>query len=847
MPNSETSPRSRVVVIGNGLVGHRFVEDLRERDPERKLAITVIGEEPRLAYDRVHLSAYFEGKSAEDLAVATRERYRELEVETRLGDRADRIDRAQRLVYTGAGFKVPYDFLVLATGSKAFVPPIANNEARGCFVYRTLDDLFAIESFAKRIKRGVVIGGGLLGLEAAKALKELGLETTVVEFAPRLMPMQLDAQGGRVLRSRIEALGVSVKTDANTTSVVVDEQRRVRALAFADGSELPTDLVLFSAGIRPRDELAKHAGLAVGARGGISIDDYCLTSDPNIYAIGECALWQNKIFGLVGPGYSMARAAAAHLTGANQAFQGADMSTKLKLMGVDVASFGDAFGTTPGARGLSVTDDLKEVYKRIYVSADGKSLLGGMLVGDANDYDLLSSMVRENSPMPTFPESLLVPPSDASARPQLTLSDNAMVCSCNNVTKSAVCAAIRGGATEMPALKKCTKAGTGCGGCSALVTQILKTELKAMGQAVSNAICEHFNHTRQELFHLCRVGKLKTFDELMAKHGTGLGCEICKPAAASIFASLWNEHILAPKHAPLQDSNDLYLANIQRDGTYSVVPRVPGGEITPDGLIVIGKVAKKYNLYTKITGGQRIDLFGARMEQLPSIWEELIAAGFESGHAYGKSLRTVKSCVGSTWCRYGVQDSVGLAIKIELRYRGLRSPHKLKSAVSGCTRECAEAQSKDFGIIATEKGYNLYVCGNGGMKPQHAFLLASDLDEATLIRTIDRFLMFYIRTADRLQRTSTWLNQLEGGADYLKRVVLEDSLGIGAELEAEMQKLVDTYECEWKVAVEDPEKRKRFRHFVNSESGDDNVVFVEERKQVRPARADERRLLRVVP
>ncbi|HEX6239749.1 MAG TPA: (2Fe-2S)-binding protein, partial [Polyangiales bacterium] len=416
-----------------------------------------------------------------------------------------------------------------------------------------------------------------------------------------------------------------------------------------------------------------------------------------------------------------------------------------------------------------------------------------------------------------------------------------------NVTKDVVCKAIRDGAGDMPALKKCTKVGTGCGGCTALVTQVLKEELIAMGQTVSNAICEHFNYTRQELFHLVKVGELKTFDALLAKHGTGRGCEICKPAAASILASTWNEHILEPKHASLQDSNDYFLANIQKDGTYSVVPRVPGGEITPEGLIAIGQVAKKYDLYTKITGGQRIDLFGARVEQLPDIWSELIDAGFESGHAYGKALRTVKSCVGSTWCRYGVQDSVGLAIRVELRYRGLRSPHKLKSAVSGCTRECAEAQGKDFGIIATEKGYNLYVCGNGGMKPQHALLLAADLDEPSLIKMIDRFLMFYIRTADRLQRTSTWLNQLEGGIDYLKKVVVEDSLGIGAELEADMQKLVDTYQCEWKTAVEDPSKRRRFRQFVNSDAADDNVVFVRERGQIRPARREERRLLRVVP
>jgi nitrite reductase (NADH) large subunit len=389
-------------------------------------------------------------------------------------------------------------------------------------------------------------------------------------------------------------------------------------------------------------------------------------------------------------------------------------------------------------------------------------------------------------------------------------------------------------------MKACTKAGATCGGCVPLVTQIMKAEMARRGVAVNDHLCEHFPHSRQQLFHLVRVGEIRTFDALLARHGRGLGCDVCKPAAASIFASCWNEFVLKKELAGLQDSNDYFLGNIQKDGTYSVVPRMPGGEVTPDGLIAVGAVAKKYGLYTKITGGQRVDLFGARVEQLPAIWEELIAAGFESGHAYGKALRTVKSCVGSTWCRYGVDDSVGLAVELENRYKGLRAPHKIKFGVSGCTRECAEAQGKDVGVIATDRGWNLYVCGNGGMKPRHAELLASDLTKPQLIRLIDRFLMFYVRTADRLQRTATWRDNLEGGLDYLKDVIVGDRLGIGADLEAQMQAVVDSYRCEWKVAVTDPEVRKRFRSFVNSDAPDERIVFVEERGQIRPARADER-------
>ena len=350
---------------------------------------------------------------------------------------------------------------------------------------------------------------------------------------------------------------------------------------------------------------------------------------------------------------------------------------------------------------------------------------------------------------------------------------------------------------------------------------------------MQSSLCEHFAYTRQELFHIVKVHEIRGFDELLERYGAGRGCEVCKPAVASILASLWNDPIL--DHAGLQDTNDRFLANVQRGGLYSVVPRVPGGEITPEKLIVLGEVAKKYGLYTKITGGQRIDLFGARVQDLPDIWKVLVDAGFESGHAYGKALRTVKSCVGTTWCRYGVQDSVGFAIRVEERYRGIRSPHKLKSAVSGCVRECAEAQCKDFGLIATETGYNLYVCGNGGAKPRHADLLATDLDEETCIRYIDRFLMYYITTADKLTRTAAWLESLEGGIDHLKAVVIDDRLGICDELERRMQHLVDTYRCEWREVVENPERQKIFRQFVNTEESQAGIELIDQRGQKRPA------------
>ena len=832
----------RVVVIGNGMVGQRFLEALVKEAPGR-FAIEVLCEEPRLAYDRVQLSGFFCGKSAADLALTDERFFRRHDIAVRLNSRALAIDRAGKRVRTSGGAELSYDKLVIATGSFPFVPALSGRDRPQCFVYRTIEDLEAIRAAGAAAAVGAVIGGGLLGLEAGKALKDLGLETHVVEFAPRLMAVQLDDGGGRVLRKRIEDIGVRVHTGKSTLEIAAGKSR-LHSLKFSDGSDLEADVVVFSAGIRPRDELARSSGIIVGERGGIVIDDGCRTSDPDIYAIGECAAWRGKIFGLVAPGYQMAQTAALRLSGSAQAaFTGADMSTKLKLLGVDVASLGDAHAALPGARSYSFVDERKQLYKKLVVSEDGKKLLGGILVGAAADYDSWLPMMLNDLPLPDQPEQMILPAlagGKASAPGSSALPNTAQICSCNNVTKGALCAAVDAGCTTLGALKKSTRAASSCGGCAALVTQILKSELARKGVAVNNHLCEHFAYTRQQLFHLVRVGEIRTFDALLRKHGWGRGCDVCKPVVASILASCWNEFVLAGSHAPLQDTNDYFLANMQKDGTYSVVPRVPGGEITPDKLIAIGEVAKKFRLYTKITGGQRIDLFGARLHELPLIWQELIAAGFESGHAYGKAMRTVKSCVGSTWCRYGVQDSVGLAIHLEHRYKGLRAPHKIKLGVSGCTRECAEAQSKDVGVIATEKGWGLYVCGNGGMKPRHANLLVSDLNRDTLIRYIDRFLMFYIRTAERLQRTAAWLDNLEGGIDYLRQVVCEDSLGIGAELEADMERVVRSYECEWRKAIGEPATLRRFRHFINSDRTDNHVVFVEERGQVRPASAAER-------
>jgi len=827
-----------LVVIGNGMVGHHCVEQLIAGGALARYRIHVYGEESRRAYDRVHLSEYLNGRDAESMALGAAALYEQEGVTLLLGAPVLEIDRRQREIVTARG-RSAYDKLILATGSYPFVPPISGAEGASRLVYRTLDDLDLIREAAHGARRGVVVGGGLLGLEAAHALKSLKLEAHVVEFAPRLMPVQLDEQGGAALKARIEALGVGVHLSRATQDIKPGTQYRYR-MRFAEGAPLETDLIVFSAGIRPQVALARKAGLALAERGGVAIDDQCRSSDEHIYAIGECAAWNGSVFGLVAPGYQMARTVAATLCGSGeQPFSGADMSTKLKLLGVDVGSIGDAHGATPGARSYRYIDEAGAGYRRLVVSADGKRVLGAVLVGDNSYYDTLLQYVQNGIAPPADPASLILPLGQGA--PLLgvdALPAAATLCSCHNVSKGAVCAAIDGGCADLAAVKGCTKAASGCGGCASLLKQVVEHELASRGVAVDKSLCEHFPHTRQELYAIVRVNGIESFEELLARHGRGQqGCDICKPAVGSILASCWNRPIQAPHLVPLQDTNDTFMANMQKNGTYSVVPRIPAGEITPDGLIAIGAVAKKYQLYTKITGGQRIDLFGAQLHELPDIWAELIAAGFETGHAYGKSTRTVKSCVGSTWCRYGVQDSVKMALDIEHRYKGLRSPHKLKFAVSGCTRECAEAQSKDIGVIATENGWNLYVCGNGGMRPRHAELFATDLDDAALIRTIDRLLMFYIRTADKLQRTSVWRESLEGGLDYLKQVVLEDSLGLCAELEAQMQLVVDRYECEWANALNDPEKLKRFRTFVNDRGADPDIQFVQERGQPRPAPA----------
>lgn len=836
----------RIVVVGGGMTGHRFAARLRAQDPDGKWRMTVVGEERELPYDRVHLSDWFAHRDADKLALDPGV-WRDPRITLITGQEVTGLDRIEQSITLADGTRLPYDRLVLATGSWAWTPRAEGRDLPGSFLYRTVEDLERIADWVStrsqklgRPLRGIVVGGGVLGLEAAAALKNMDVETTVVEFADRLMAVQLDQGGGEMLRLLIQDLGIQVRTGVGASSFAPASDGALGSARLSDDSEVPLDVVVFSTGIRPRDRLAREAGLAIDERGGVIVGDSCQTSDPDVWAIGECASFQGVCAGLIAPGNDMADVVVDRFLGGDRTHHRADDGTKLKGVGVEAAAFGDVNAISPGALEVSFVDPVHRNYRKLVMSDDAKTLLGGVFVGDIELYAQLRPLIGRE--LGADPSAVIAPEGAADAMTGAELPDDAVVCSCNNVDAGTIRTAINEqGCHTVGAIKECTKAGTVCGSCAPSLTKILNKELEKSGITVSKALCEHFSMPRAELFTLIEEGGQDTFSEVIAAFGTGRGCAVCRPTVASILSTLGA--ITGKRHNPvgrqlgsLQDTNDFVMANIQKDGTYSVIPAMPAGEVTPEGLLVIGQIAKDYGLYVKLNGAQRIGMFGARLEQLPEIWERLVSAGFQSGHAYGKSLRMVKSCLGTNWCRFGVQDSTTMAVDLEKRYRGLRSPHKLKISVSGCARECAEAQAKDVGVIATTKGWNLYVGGNGGAQPAHGKLLVEDLDDATLVRCIDRFLMLYIREADKLQRTARWVEEYPGGIEELRRVIVDDTLGIGEQLEQAMQRHADSYVDEWAEVVNDPERRAKFVSFVNApEVVDPELRYVPERGQSRPA------------
>ncbi|KAG1736104.1 uncharacterized protein EDB91DRAFT_1142842 [Suillus paluster] len=901
--------RKTIFVVGLGMVGIAFIEKMLSLDEAKRYRLVTCGEEKHLAYNRVALTDYFQHRSVEKLYLNEVEWYAQQDPERflfHIGEQATSLDTVAHSVTTSKGRRISYDYCVLATGSESTLPsyvsPARAEQTRGVFVYRNISDLDKILSYSEQehVKGGcaVIVGGGLIGLEAAKAVFDLETISEVVIINRQAFPLsrQLDDEGGEIVLRRIEAMGVRVFTRTSVKDIIASDGV-LSGLTLSDDQHLKAQMVIYAIGITPRDDLARQAGLKCVEKGGIVVNDLLQTSAQDVYAIGECASWKGNTYGLIAPGVEMADILSFNFTQVDtglgnfksRVMNMPDLSTKLKLMGVDVASFGDYFADRRSARGVltskvvvaesqardkaenaivkegevainTVTTQMKHgnrqaalegpiecltyrdpfsyVYKKYIFTVDGKYLLGGMMVGDTSDYVKLVSLVKKKKELEEPPSKFIIGSGSKGQDDGADLDDDTQICSCHNVAKGAIGDSVKAGVNTLSDLKAKTKVGTGCGGCMPLVTNIFKAEMKKAGHTMSNNLCPHFGMTRQELFGVVKIRKLKTLPEIMEAAGVkkdSIGCEICKPAIGSILSSLYNELVLAPIHHANQDTNDKYLANIQRNGTFSVVPRVAGGEITPDKLIVLGQVAKKYNLYTKITGGQRIDLFGAQKQDLPDIWEELIAAGFESGHAYGKALRTVKSCVGTTWCRYGIGDSVGMAIHLEERYKGIRSPHKFKGGVSGCVRECAEAQSKDFGLIATDKGWNIFLAGNGGSNPRHATLFATDVPPSKVVRILDRFLMYYIHTADKLMRTARWVEQFDGGMERLKKILLDDELGICEDLEREMGELIGSYADEWKAVVNDPARRRQFRQFVNTDERRPQTEIIKERGQERPA------------
>ncbi|CAI7567274.1 unnamed protein product [Penicillium discolor] len=866
--------RQKIVIVGLGMVAISLIEKIIKQDTQQKYDILVIGEEAHVAYNRVGLSTFFEHRKIEDLYLNPTEWYdsfKERAFDHHLNTRVTSINPTDKTVQTSTGVTINYDILVLATGSDATLPThTPGHDAKGVFVYRTISDLERLIDFAAQHKgeTAVTVGGGLLGLEAAKAMTDLEDfgNVKLIDRNKWVLARQLDGDAGTLVTRKIQELGLDVLHQKRVKIVHTDDGNNVIGITFEDGERIECCCICFAIGVQPRDELGRDIEIQCGERGGFVIDESLQTSIPDIYAVGECASWENQTFGIIAPGIEMADVLAFNLTNPDKqprSFTRPDLSTKLKLLGVDVASFGDFFAdrdgpkflpgarpsTVPGLGGdnsrdeppvkaLTYKDPFSGVYKKYLFTMDGKFLLGGMMIGDTKDYLKLNQMVKLQKELEVPPSQFILGAQNGGEENADDLDDSTQICSCHNVTKGDVVENVKNGTcTTIAQVKSCTKAGTGCGGCMPLVQSIFNKTMLDMGQEVSNNLCSHIPYSRADLYNVVAIKQLKSFVDIMkavGKKPDSLGCELCKPAIASILSSLFNPHIMDKGVNDLQETNDKFLANIQRNGTFSVVPRIPGGEITADKLIAIGSVAKKYGLYCKITGAQRIDMFGAKKQDLLNIWTELVDAGMESGHAYAKALRAIKSCVGTTWCRFGVGDSVGMAIRLEERYKSIRAPHKFKGAVSGCVRECAEAQNKDFGLIATEVGFNIFVGGNGGAKPRHAELLVTDVPADMVMPIIDRYLIFYIRTADKLQRTARWIENLPGGIKYLKEVIVDDKLGICADMERQMHELVDSYFCEWTETVKDPKRRKVFQQFANTDETVDTVEVVQERSQQRP-------------
>lgn len=774
---SDTRPH--LIIVGNGMAGCRTVEEILARD-KLKYRITIFGAEPRVNYNRIMLSPLLAGeKSFSDIVINDQGWYDENQISLVAGDAVVTIDRTAQTVTAASGRVEHYDTLILATGSDPFIIPVPGHKLPGVITFRDMDDVDAMLKASETGGNAVVIGGGLLGLEAAHGLTLRGMNVTVIHLMPTLMERQLDEAAGWLLKEALERRGQTILTGADTAEIM--GTHHVTGVKLKDGREIPADIVVMAVGIRPNTRMAKAAGLAVAR--GIHVDDHLVTSDEKILAVGECVEHDGKVYGLVAPLWEMCRALADGLVATPTGYSGSVTSTKLKVSGIDVFSAGD-FSGGEGCEDIVLRDAARGVYKRVIVRDN--RVVGAVLYGDTADGGWYFDLLKKGEDVSDIRDAIifgsafasggaaLVNPIDAVA----ALPENTEICGCNGVSKAKVLACIDAGAHSLDAVRSGCKASASCGSCTGLVENLLAFAIgdHYAGERDNKPMCKCTSFTHEDVRQLIRAKNLKVIPQVMQEltWGTPDGCSSCRPALNYYLLCAWpGEHIEDPQS---RYTNERMHANIQKDGTYSVVPRMWGGVTTPNELRAIADAADKYNArLVKVTGGQRLDLFGIKKEDLPAIWADLNAAGMVSGHAYGKALRTVKTCVGSEWCRFGTQDSTGLGIKLEKMTWGSWMPHKFKIAVSGCPRNCAEATIKDFGVICVDSGYELLVGGNGGIKLRGTDLLCKVESEQAALMYCAAFIQLYREEARYLDRTAPWIERV--GLDYIKSRIVDDEVG----------------------------------------------------------------------
>ncbi len=803
--------KERLVVIGNGMAGVRTVEELLKLEGAARYAITIIGDEPYGNYNRILLSPVLAGENTlDDIILNTPEWYEENGIELIAGVAAVRIDRAAREVELADGRRVPYDRLIIATGSRPFILPVPGNDLEGVIGFRDIADVETMIDAARRYRHAVVIGGGLLGLEAASGLMKNGMEVTVVHLMDTLMERQLDRTAGEMLRASLEERGMKFVMPAETAELVDDGAGRVRAVRTKDGREIPAELVVMAAGIKPNVTLAKEAG--IHCERGIVVNDYMMTYDPRVYAVGECVQHRGVTYGLVAPLYEQARVLANHLGGRGwMTYEGSVTSTKLKVTGIDLFSAGDFLGR-PGSEEIVLYDPAGGTYRKLVIS--GNRLAGAVLYGDTVDGSWYFQLIREGTDISDIRGRLILGQAhlgdaghggDSAA----DMPDSMEVCGCNGVTKGEIVAAIKEqGLFTLEDVRAVTKASASCGSCTGLVEQILASVLGGDYSAAPSEkpMCGCTDYTHDQVRNAIRENGLKSVADVMRflEWRTPDGCASCRPALNYYLLCQWPGEYEDERASRFV--NERLHGNIQKDGTYSVVPRMWGGLTSPRELRAIADVAERYGIpEVKVTGGQRIDLFGVKKEDLPAVWRDLNAAGMVSGHAYGKALRTVKTCAGSRWCRFGTQDSTGLGVKLERMTWGSWMPHKFKLGVSGCPRNCAEATIKDFGVVCVDSGYELHVGGNGGIKVRVTDLIAKVETEEEVLEWAGAFIQLYREEARYLERTAPWIERV--GLTHVKER-LED--------EKERRALYDRFLFSQQFAQKDPwaelaEREEEFR------------------------------------